>query len=98
MQGLCPYALRLMATDRSKRICRTIVRCRNGSPAGGLIEMQVFWGQTHKRFFMVVAPQRDAVGRSGARHGQMALPHSHRVSTCASAASTCSSQKVMSMA
>ena len=98
MQGLCPCALRLMATDRSKRICRTMVRCRSGSPAGGPIGMQVFWGKAHKRFSMVVAPQRDAVGRSVARHWQMALPHSHRVSTCASAASTCSSQKVMSMA
>ena len=74
MQGLCPCALRLMATDRSKRICRTIVRCRSGSPTGGPIEMRVFWGKAHKRFSTVVTPQRDAVGRCVARRDRIPIP------------------------
>ena len=63
MQGVCPCALRLMTTGRSKGIGRTLLHCGSGSPTGGLIGMRVFWGKEHKRFSVVVTPRRDAVGR-----------------------------------
>jgi hypothetical protein len=42
--------------------------------------------------------ERDGVGRSVSRCGLTALPYGHHASTCASTASVCGNQKVISVA
>jgi hypothetical protein len=57
MQGSCPCALRLIATDLTKGIGRKVVRCGSEGPTGTPIEMRMFWGKEHERSSAVVTPR-----------------------------------------